>query len=221
MDAKTRISGAQEIQRIIAVRLKEIGTLMSRTTITAGEKTKLTNEESEIKGKMEAQQNIVDTETKNLVSYETSLTTLATTIKTFKGYVAEIKTVVKDLEKKVTETKNALKAPKKKDDSAPPVKGKDTEEKDAEEKDEDGDDKIDDVDEEVDEKESVKGGNEKVDKELDQVEEENKSTTTQIDSLTKTITTVEEKSEIADKEVIQEIADTTKEEAAIAETKRE
>jgi hypothetical protein len=67
----------------------------------------------------------------------------------------------------------------------------------------------------------VKGGNEKVDSELDQAEEENKSTTTQIDSLTKTITTVEEKSEIADKEVIQETTDTTKQEAELAEVKEQ
>jgi hypothetical protein len=40
-----------------------------------------------------------------------------------------------------------LKAPKKKDDEAPPVKGKDTEDEKAEEKDEEGDDKIDEVDE--------------------------------------------------------------------------
>merc|ERR1719331_1207267 len=195
MDAKTRISGAQEIQRIIAVRMKEITTLLARTTITSGEKTKLQKEEEEIKVKLETQQNTIDTETKNLVTYETSLTTLSTTIKTFKNYITEIKVVVKDLEKKVGETKKALKAPNKKDD-APPVKGKDTEEKDA-----------------------VKGGNEKVDKELDQAEEENKSATTQIDSLTKTITTIEEKSEAADKEVIQEVTDTTKEEAEITETK--
>jgi hypothetical protein len=76
MDSKTRISGSQEIQRIIAVRMKEISTLLARPTITAAEKTKLTTEESEAKSKMEAQQNIIDTETKNLVSYETSLTTL-------------------------------------------------------------------------------------------------------------------------------------------------
>jgi len=115
-----------------------------------------------------------------------------------------------------------LKAPTKTDDAAPPVKGKDSEDKDAEEKDEEGDDKIDEIDEATSEEpEAVKGGNEKVDSELDQAEEENKSTTTQIDSLTKTITTVEEKSEIADKEVIQETTDTTKEEAELAEVKEQ
>jgi len=41
MDSKTKISGAQEIQRIIAVRMKEIGTLLSRPSITVSEKTKL------------------------------------------------------------------------------------------------------------------------------------------------------------------------------------
>jgi hypothetical protein len=40
-----------------------------------------------------------------------------------------------------------LKAPKKKDDAAPPVKGKDSEEEGAEAKDEEGDDKVDEVDE--------------------------------------------------------------------------
>lgn len=70
--------------------MKEIATLLSRPTITSAEKTKLTTEESDIKSKMEAQQNIIDTETKNLVSHETSLTTLNTTIKTFKNYIAEI-----------------------------------------------------------------------------------------------------------------------------------
>jgi hypothetical protein len=39
--------------------------------------------------------------------------------------------------------------------------------------------------------------------------------------LTKTITTVEEKSEISNKEIIQETTDTTQEEAAIAEVKHE
>jgi hypothetical protein len=116
-----------------------------------------------------------------------------------------------------------LKAPKKdKDEEAPPVKGKDSEDKEAAKKDEDEEEK-DETTKEIEESESdaseaVKGGNEKVDSELDQAEEENKSTTTQIDSLTKTITTVEEKSEIADKEVIQETTDTTKQEAEIAET---
>ena len=222
-DSKTKIAGAQEVQRIISVRMKEIATLLSRPTVTTGEKVKLQKEEEEIKGKLEAQQNVVDIETKNLVNYETNVATLATTIKQFKKYVKDTKEIIKQLETKVKETKEALKAPKKKDDEAPPVKGKDTEDKDAEEKDEkdeEGDDKVDEVDEATSEEtDAVKGGNEKVDDELDQAEEENKSTTTQIDSLTKTITTVEEKSEIADKEVIQEITDTTKEEAELAEVK--
>jgi cell division ATPase FtsA len=34
-DAKTQIAGAQEVQRIIAVRMKEIATLVARPTITA------------------------------------------------------------------------------------------------------------------------------------------------------------------------------------------
>lgn len=120
-------------------------------------------------------------------------------------------------------TKAALKAPKKKDDAAPPVKGKDTEEEGAAAKDDEDKDTIDEDVEEAtsEESEAVKGGNEKVDSELDQAEEENKSTTTQIDSLTKTITTVEEKSEIADKEVIQETTDTTKQEAELTEVKEQ
>jgi len=80
-DSKTKIAGAQEVQRIIAVRMKEIATLMARPTITAAEKAKLTKEEEDIKGKLEAQQNVVDTETKNLVGHETNVATLASTIK--------------------------------------------------------------------------------------------------------------------------------------------
>merc|ERR1711981_1384600 len=45
----------------------------------------------------------------------------------------------------------------------------------------------------------------------------NKSTTTQIDSLTKTIITVQEKSEISTKETIQETTDTTTEESEITD----
>jgi hypothetical protein len=108
MDGKTRIAGSQEIQRIVAIRMKEISTLLARPTITAAEKEKLTKEETEIKAKMEAQQNIIDTETKNLVTYETALTTLGTTIKTFKEYIKEIQVVKKELEQKVKETKIAL-----------------------------------------------------------------------------------------------------------------
>jgi predicted nucleic acid-binding Zn-ribbon protein len=85
--------------------MKEIATLMARPTITTGEKSKLSKEEEEIKGKLEAQQNIVDTETKNLVQYETNVATLATTIKQFKKYVSDTKEIIKTLEKKVSETK--------------------------------------------------------------------------------------------------------------------
>lgn len=167
-DAKTKIAGAQEVQRIIAVRMKEIATLMARPTITSAEKAKLSKEEEEIKGKLESQQNIVDLETKNLVTYEQNVATLATTIKQFKKYVTDTKEIIKTLEKKVSETKAALKAPKKKDDEAPPVKGKDTEDEGADAKDEEGDDKIDEVDEAASEEtDAVKGGNEKVDSELD------------------------------------------------------
>jgi chromosome segregation ATPase len=165
-DAKTKISGAEEIKRIMSVREKEIATLLSRTTITAGEKEKLTAEEGQIKVKLETQSNVVDTETKNLVNYETTFATLTKTTDKFKMYIKEIKEVIHSLEVKVFETKSALKATKK-DEKAPPVKGKDSEEADAEEKDEDGDDKIDDVDEKEEEASAVKGGNEKVDKELD------------------------------------------------------
>jgi len=88
-DAKTKIAGAQEIQRILAIRMKEIATLLARPTIQAGEKAKLTKENDEIKAKLETQQTVVDTETKNLVQYETNVATLATTIKQFKKYVKD------------------------------------------------------------------------------------------------------------------------------------
>lgn len=145
---------------------------------------------------------------------------MSKTVDTFKGYIKDVKATIKLLEKKVSETKQALKAPKK-EEKAPPVKGKDTEDEDAAEKDAEGDDKIDDIDEKEEEASAVKGGNEKVDKELDQVEEENKSKTTQIDSLTKTITTVQEKSEISNKEMIKEVEEQAKEEAEVAQIKVE
>lgn len=59
-ESKTRISGAQEIQRLIATRLKEITTLLSRPTVTATEKTKLTTEKIEITNRIESQQNTVE-----------------------------------------------------------------------------------------------------------------------------------------------------------------
>jgi hypothetical protein len=55
--------------------------------------------------KIEAQQNIVDTETKALVQHETNIAQLASTIKTFKKYVKETKEIIKTIEKKVVETK--------------------------------------------------------------------------------------------------------------------
>jgi hypothetical protein len=60
-----------------------------------------------------------------------------------------------------------LKAPKKKDTTAPPVKGKTTDSTDAETVDEEGDAKVDEVDTNEEVIDEVKGGNEKVDKELD------------------------------------------------------
>lgn len=53
-DSKTKIAGAQEVQRIVAVRMKEIATLLARPTVTAGEKSKLQKEEDDLKGKIEA-----------------------------------------------------------------------------------------------------------------------------------------------------------------------
>lgn len=124
-----------------------------------------------------------------------------------------MKEVLKELERKVTETSAALHHTST---TAPPVKGKDTEDEDAADKDADTDDKIDEV-EEKEETAAVKGGNEKVDKELDQVEDANKAAQAQVDGLVKTITTVQEKSEASEKELIQEITDSTKEEQEASE----
>lgn len=219
MECKTSISAAEEITRIMTIRVKEIATLLSRTTILAGEKTRLTAEEVEIKEKLETQSNVVISQTKFLTTYETSITTLTSTITTFKKYIIEITTVIKTLEKKVKESKEALKPLPKKDkndaEEAAPVKGKATDD----DKDEDGDDKVD-ADEVADEKpEAVGGGNEKVDKELEQVEEETKTTTTQIDSLTTTIIKTTEKVEKNDAVTVTEVTDTTKQDAALVEVK--
>jgi len=109
-ESKTRISGAEEITRIVEVRMKEIATLLTRATITAEEKSKLTKEETENKAKIEAQKNIVNQETKNMVGYDSTIITLSTTIKSFKNHIKEVKVVIKSLEKKVSETKQALKS---------------------------------------------------------------------------------------------------------------
>jgi hypothetical protein len=148
---------------------------------------------------------------------------LTTTITTFKKYIVEITTVIKTLEKKVKETKKALKPSPKKSaagaEEAPPVKGKATDEADAAEKDEDGDDKVDEDEVEDEKPDAVGGGNQKVDKEIEQAEEENSSTVTQIDSLTKTIVSTETKSEKADAVTTTEVTDTVKEEAELVEVR--
>jgi hypothetical protein len=59
LECKTSISAAEEITRIMTIRIKEIATLISRTTITTTEKTRLTTEETEIKEKLEQQSNII------------------------------------------------------------------------------------------------------------------------------------------------------------------
>jgi len=51
---KTKISASEEMQRLFTIRLREITTLISRKTIQAGEKDKLTKETDEIKDKLEA-----------------------------------------------------------------------------------------------------------------------------------------------------------------------
>merc|ERR1711981_436496 len=225
-EAKVRISGAQEIVRILTIRIKEIATLITRTTITVQEKTRLTKEETEIKEKLEVQNNIISTETKNTATYESQITTMTTTITTFRTYITQITEVITTLEKKVKETKKALKPtgprpePKGKKPKEPPVKGKVTDEADEEEKDEDGDDKVD-TDDVVDEKpDAVGGGNQKTDKEIEQAEEETTSTTTQLDSLTKTIITTGVKSEQFDAVTTTEVTDTTTEESELTELRQ-
>lgn len=220
-ESKVRISGATEIIRSLQIRIKEIATLITRTSITTVEKTKLTKEETEIKEKLEVQNNVVTSETKNLATYESNVQTLTTTVTTYRKYITEITTVIKTLEKKVTETKRALRKPPKKEPKAPeeeaPVKGKVSDEADAEEKDEDGDDKVDEDEVEDEKPDAVGGGNQKADKEIEQAEEETTSTVTQLDSLTKTIITTGTKSEKADAVTTTEVTDTTTEESELTE----
>lgn len=52
-EEKSKLAAAAETERLHDLRLKEVGTLMSRTTITPAEKTKLGKEESELKEKIE------------------------------------------------------------------------------------------------------------------------------------------------------------------------
>jgi hypothetical protein len=53
-EMKTKISASEEMQRLFTIRLREITTLISRKTIGAAEKDKLTKETDEIKDKLEA-----------------------------------------------------------------------------------------------------------------------------------------------------------------------
>lgn len=109
--------------------------------------------------------------------------------------------------------------PTKDAEEAPPVKGKATDEADAEEKDEDGDDKVDEKDEKESKAAAVAGANEKVDKDLDQAEEEAKTETTQLKSLTKTVATAGKKSEENAKEEAAEVEEQVKQEAELVELK--
>lgn len=229
-ESKVRISGSTEIVRILTVRIKEIATLITRISITTQEKIKLTKEETDIKEKLEVQNNIINTETRNMATYETTITTLTTTVTTYKKYIREITTVIKTLEKKVSETKKALKpvpkGPVGGAEPAPPVKGKTTAPTTPDvpspepEKDEDGDDKVDEDEVEDEKPDAVGGGNQKADKEIEQAEEETTSSVTQLDTLTTTIITTGVKEEKADAVTTTEITDTTTEESELNELKQ-
>jgi hypothetical protein len=64
LEEKAKLSAAQETLRLHELRVKEVGTLMSRTTITPAEKTKLGKEEAELKEKIEVQKNAITHATK-------------------------------------------------------------------------------------------------------------------------------------------------------------
>jgi hypothetical protein len=131
--------------------------------------------------------------------------TLFVTIRAYKGHIAKVKKINETLEKKVSETKAALKP-----HSAPPVAGKASDDKDADKKDEkkddgkdeDGDDKVDEDKTEDVSPSAVAGGNIKIDKLLEASEKEGESQTEQMSSLTKTVVDVEKRGESVDKTVV-------------------
>jgi len=126
--------------------------------------------------------------------------TLFVTIKAYKAHILKVKKVNEILEKKVQETKAALKP-----HAAPPVAGKASDDKDAdkkdekkkddEDKDEDGDDKVDEDKTEDVAPSAVAGGNIKIDRLLEAAEKAGESQTAQMESLSKTVVDVEKKGE--------------------------
>lgn len=125
--------------------------------------------------------------------------TLFVTIKAYKAHILKVKKVNEILEKKVQETKAALKP-----HAAPPVAGKASDDKDADkkddkkkddDKDEDGDDKVDEDKTEDVAPSAVAGGNIKIDRLLEASEKAGESQTAQMDSLSKTVVDVEKKGE--------------------------
>jgi len=226
-EEQAKLSAAQETQRLHELRVKEVGTLMSRTTISAGEKTKLGKEEAELKEKIEVQKNAVAHSTKAVTDQQVQIDTLFVTIKAYKQHLGKVKKINELLEKKVGETKAALKP-----HAAPPVAGKASDDKDADkkddkkdekkdekkegdEKDEDGDDKVDEDKTEDVSPSAVAGGNIKIDKLLEASEKEGEATTEQMASLTKTVTDVEKKAETVDKTVVQQVKDVSEQEATL------
>ena len=216
-EEKAKLSAAQETQRLHELRTKEVGTLMSRTTISPAEKTKLGKEEAELKEKIEVQKNAVTHSTKAVTDVQLQIDTLFVTIKAYKAHIGKVKKINEMLEKKVQETKAALKP-----HAAPPVAGKASDDKDADKKDKKDDDKDEDGDDKVDEDKTedvspsaVAGGNIKIDKLLEASEKEGEATTEQMSSLTKTVVDVEKKGETVDKTVVTQIKDISEQEISL------
>ena len=108
--------------------------MKTRTTITDVEIVKLEKEWAELKEKIVTQTKIIETETIHVTETEHEYIVLTNTVKTFTKHIKKVDDITEILEKKVKETKIALKPA--------PAGGKGKKKED--EKDEDGDDKIDD-----------------------------------------------------------------------------
>ena len=139
MEGKAHISSWSETIKLHELRIKEIETLKSRTTVTETDKVKWEKEESELKEKIVTQKKLIETETVKVTETEKESATLISTIKTYGEHIKKIESVTEILESKVKETKNALKPAKK---PTGDKKDEKEEKKKEEEKDEDGDDKI-------------------------------------------------------------------------------
>lgn len=114
MQGKAKISSWTETIKLHELRIKEIETLKSRTHDEKDEKweaeyAKWVEEETKLKEEMVHQHQLIEVETTHVTEYEQQSSVLINTIKTFNKHIKKVDSITEILNKKVTETKTALK----------------------------------------------------------------------------------------------------------------